>query len=126
MRIFYKKFVGILVFIILILYTLNLKMSLKSSLPDKQVYSVKVPCLKNVFKDVVLVINFNYPMYDKNSKLLHEFYDGVFGKILTCGPLPDDKTSMGPDILYYEEKIWYFRYRCLSKAIEFYPGYSGI
>lgn len=82
------------------------------------------PCYKNVFKDTLLVMNFNYAFYG-NNKILHELYDDVFGKVLTCGPAPDNPNSQGPDILYKEEKIWYFRYRCLTKAIRKYPGFKG-
>ena len=91
---------------------------------SNKVYTRKVRCLKDSFKDTLLVLNFNYPFYE-NIQLLHELYHDVFGKVVMCGPQPNNEAGKGPDILYYEEKIWYFRYRCLTKAIERYPGYTG-
>ena len=85
----------------------------------------KSRCLKNIFQDTVLVMNFNYPFYE-NKNILHELYDDVFGVILACGPpIKANSTGPGPDIEYKEENIWYFRYRCLTKAIQKYPGYNG-
>ena len=92
---------------------------------ESNVEERKPKCLKNVFKDVVLVMNFNYAFYG-NKKILHELYDNVFGQVLACG-LPaenQEDSSLGPDILY-NEPTWYYRYRCLTKAIQKYPGYKG-
>lgn len=115
------------VFIFVVIALLFIVINYQHKKSEKQVKKInknKTKCYKNIFKNTLIVMNFNYAFYG-NNEILHELYDDVFGKILTCGPAPDDPASQGPDILYKEEKIWYFRYRCLTKAIRKYPGYDG-
>ena len=86
--------------------------------PDKE---DSRPCLKDAFKDILLVIAYNYPLYDSIPDLV-ALYEPAFPNLLFCGP-PDDTAS--PDILTVDIIKGYLGYECLGKAIRQHPGYNG-
>ena len=79
------------------------------------------PCLKDAFKDILLVIVYNYPLYDSIPDLV-ALYEPAFPNLLFCGP-PDNAAS--PDILTVKIIRGYLGYECLGRAIRQYPGYTG-
>ena len=79
------------------------------------------PCLKNAFKDILLIIVFHYPMYD-SIPILVDLYKPAFPNLLFCGP--PDKTASS-DILTVDIIQGYLGYECLGRAIRQHPGYKG-
>ena len=79
------------------------------------------PCLKDAFKDILLVIVYNYPFYDSIPNLV-ALYKPAFPHLLFCGP-PDNTAS--PDILTVDIIKGYLGYECLGRAIRRHPGYQG-
>jgi len=79
------------------------------------------PCLKDAFKDILLVIVYNYPFYDSTFHLV-ALYKPAFPNLLFCGP--PDKTST-PDILTVDIIQGFLGYECLGRAITQHPGYQG-
>ena len=78
-------------------------------------------CLKDAFKDILLVVVFNYPFYDSIPDLV-ALYKPAFPHLLFCGP--PDKTA-SPDILTVDIIDGYLGYECLGRAIRQHPGYNG-
>ena len=78
-------------------------------------------CLKDAFKDILLVVVFNYPFYDSIPHLV-ALYKPAFPNLLFCGP--PDKTA-SPDILTVDIIQGFLGYECLSRAIRQHPGYRG-
>ena len=92
--------------------------------PSKE-YINKGKCLRNIFKDYCLVLNFNSPSLYKKIQTLRELYADVFGKILICGPEPDAKSGRHkPDIEFENEGR--YGYHCLGLAVNKHPDYKGI
>ncbi|XP_065662208.1 uncharacterized protein LOC101239942 isoform X3 [Hydra vulgaris] len=85
--------------------------------------TLKKRCFYRVFGDSLLLINFNFPFY-KNIDVLNDLYDGVFGKIVFCGPPPKLEFTKKPDI-EIDSINGYFSYHCLALAINKYPNYQG-
>ena len=79
-----------------------------------------VPCLKNHFKDVLLVIIFHYAFYDTLPLILTN-YQGAFARIAICGP----SSSNSYDIIVVEHHSGYYGYECLGKAVRLNPGLEG-
>jgi len=79
------------------------------------------PCLKDAFKDILLVIVFNYPFYDSIPDLI-ALYKPAFPDLLFCGP-PDNTAS--PDILTVDIIKGFLGYECLARAIREHPGFKG-
>ncbi|KAL9962699.1 hypothetical protein ACROYT_G031828 [Oculina patagonica] len=79
------------------------------------------PCLKNAFRDILLVIVYNYPFYDSIPHLV-ALYKPAFPNLLFCGP--PDKVAH-PDILTVDIITGFLGYECLDRAIRKYPGYQG-
>ena len=79
------------------------------------------PCLKDAFKDILLVIVYNYPMYDSIPDLV-SLYKPAFPNLLFCGPPHNTTTS---DILTVDIIQGYLGYECLGRAIRQHPGYKG-
>ena len=79
------------------------------------------PCLKDAFKDILLVIVFNYPLYDNIPDLV-ALYKPAFPNLLFCGP---PHNTAPPDILTVEMIRGYLGYECLGLAIRQHPGYKG-
>jgi len=79
------------------------------------------PCLKDAFKDILLVIVYNYPFYDSIPDLV-ALYKPAFPHLLFCGP-PDNTAS--PDILTVDIIKGFLGYECLAKAIREHPGFKG-
>lgn len=83
-------------------------------------------CLNGAFRNSVLVLNFNFDQFYSSVPLLYDMYDGVFARIVTCGP---EASKLGsafkPDIVF-EVVSGHFSYRCVGLAVEKYPGYEGL
>ena len=79
------------------------------------------PCLKEAFKDILLVIVYNYPLYDSIPHLI-ALYKPAFPNLLFCGPPHNTAPS---DILTVEVNQGYLGYECLGRAIRQHPGYKG-
>ena len=78
-------------------------------------------CLKNAFKDFLLVVVYNYPFYDSIPHLI-ALYKPAFPHLLFCGPPNDTARS---DILTVDIIRGFLGYECLGRAIRQYPGYKG-
>ena len=79
------------------------------------------PCLKEAFQDILLVIVYNYPLYDSIPDLV-ALYKPAFPNLLFCGP---PHNTAPPDILTVEIIHGYLGYECLGRAIKQHPGYKG-
>ena len=79
------------------------------------------PCLKDAFRDILLVIVYNYPMYGTIPDLV-ALYKPAFPHLLFCGP-PHNTAS--PDILTIDIIKGFLGYECLGRAIREHPGYNG-
>ncbi|XP_078383319.1 uncharacterized protein LOC144665911 [Oculina patagonica] len=79
------------------------------------------PCLKDAFKDILLVIVYNYPFYDSIPHLV-ALYKPAFPNLLFCGP--PDNTSR-PGLLTVDIIKGFLGYECLGRAIRQHPGYKG-
>lgn len=79
------------------------------------------PCLKDVFKDILLVIVYNYPLYDSIPDLV-ALYKPAFPHLLFCGP---PHNTAPPDILTVDIIKGFLGYECLGRAIREHPGYKG-
>ena len=88
------------------------------------------PCKIDVFHRTLLVLSFNLPFYN-NIPRLHAMYDGVFGKVLTCGPpAKKDYTGDPPDILFDVNRggcmlPGCYSFHCMGIAMQKYPDYDG-
>ena len=80
-----------------------------------------MPCLKDAFKNILLVIVFNYPLYDSIPHLTALYKPG-FPNLLFCGP-PTNTATQG--ILTVDIIKGYLGYECLARAIQQHPGYKG-
>ena len=80
-------------------------------------------CLKNAFKDLLLVIVYNYAFYDSIPHLV-ALYKPAFPHLLFCGP-PIDTERSSSDILAVDIIRGFLGYECLGRAIGKYPGYKG-
>ena len=78
-------------------------------------------CLKNAFKDFLLVVVYNYPFYDSIPHLI-ALYKPAFPHLLFCGPSDGTERS---DILTVNIIRGYLGYECLGRSIRKYPGYNG-
>jgi len=79
------------------------------------------PCLKNAFKDFLLVTVYNYPLYDSIPHLV-ALYKPAFPNLLFCGPPDNTERS---DILTVDIIRGFLGYECLGQAIRKHPGYKG-
>ena len=84
----------------------------------------KTDCLRNRFKDHLLVIHFDEPYY-KDNTFIRGLYENVFGKVVICGPEPDAHSGRFVPDIEFESERGKFGYACLGKAIEKFPSYSG-
>jgi len=78
-------------------------------------------CVKEAFKDFLLVIVYNYPFYDSIPHL-EALYKPAFPHLLFCGP-PHNTTASG--ILMVDIIKGFLGYECLGRAIREHPGYEG-
>lgn len=74
------------------------------------------------FKDIVLIIVYNYPYYDSIPDL-RRLYEPVFPKLFICGPKEGNKTVENMTHVFLNKGI--YGYKCLSEAIRQYPGNEG-
>ena len=79
------------------------------------------PCLKDAFKDILLVIVYNYPFYDSIPHL-SALYRPAFPHLLFCGP---PHNTSRPGILTVNIYRGLLGYECLGRAIREHPGYRG-
>ena len=79
------------------------------------------PCLRDAFKDILLVIVYNYPLYDSIPDLV-ALYKPAFPHLLFCGP---PHNTAPPDILTVDIIKGFLGYECLGRAIRQHPGYNG-
>ena len=79
------------------------------------------PCLKDAFKDILLVVVYNHPLYDSIPHLV-ALYKPAFPHLLFCGP-PHNTTP--PEVLTVDIIQGFLGYKCLGRAIREYPGYKG-
>lgn len=88
--------------------------------------SIKPPrrCLKNIFKDHLLVVHFDEPYY-KDNTFVRGMYEDVFGKVVICGPEPDAHSGRFVPDIEFESLRGKLGYACLGKAMEKYPNYTG-
>lgn len=88
--------------------------------------NIKPPhqCLKNIYKDYLLVIHFDEPYY-KDNTFVRGMYENVFGKIVICGPEPDAHSGRFVPDIEFESQRGKLGYACLGKAMEKYPNYAG-
>ena len=77
-------------------------------------------CLRNEFKNVVLIIAYNYALYS-SIPLLRSLYQNAFPTIMFCGPIASDKYPVEGIISHRG----YFSYVCMSLAMEKYPEHQG-
>ena len=83
-------------------------------------------CVVNTLSNTLVVVNFNYPRYD-TMEILQELYDGVFGRIISCGAIASHMPTSDrqPDLVVPRNPAWFFRYQCLAMGIEKYPDFKG-
>ena len=79
------------------------------------------PCLRNAFKDILLVVVYNYPFYDSMPHL-SALYRPAFPHLLFCGP---SHNTTRPGILTVDIYRGVLGYECLGRAIREHPGYRG-
>ncbi|XP_078384463.1 uncharacterized protein LOC144666900 isoform X1 [Oculina patagonica] len=99
-------------------HIINTVLPNRSRQPNK---TASKPCLKNAFKDILLVIVYNYPFYDSIPHLV-ALYKPAFPNLLFCGP-PDEVVH--PDILTINIIKGRLGYECLGRAIQEHPGHEG-
>ena len=78
-------------------------------------------CHLQYFKDIVLIIVYNYPYYDSVPELL-KFYQPVFPKVFICGPKGNTTVA---NITHAFINKGIYGYKCLTEAIRQYPGNEG-
>ncbi|XP_078382356.1 uncharacterized protein LOC144665051 [Oculina patagonica] len=111
---------------------INTVLPTRSRQPNK---TASKPCLKNAFKDILLVIVYNYPFYDSIPHLV-ALYKPAFPNLLFCGPpgttarafhnnLWKALTTAHPDILMINIIQGFLGYECLGRAIREHPGHKG-
>lgn len=109
-------------FMLFVLIILSEKLQFRKFYFSNSFTIARKKCLKDSFKDIIVVLNYNYANYE-NINIMHELYDNVFGKVISCGPPSKDGKS-GPDLLI-KYKIWYYRYTCVAMAMQKYPKFKG-
>lgn len=77
-------------------------------------------CIKNAFRNVLLVIIFNYRIYS-NVPTLKSFYEPAFSDIILCGP--EANSEYGVHQVNISKR--YFGYYCLATAIREKPNFEG-
>ncbi|KAK3744385.1 hypothetical protein QZH41_002697 [Actinostola sp. cb2023] len=83
--------------------------------------NTSLPCLRNAFKDILLVIVYNYPYYN-SIKHFKDFYKPAFPNMVFCGPLD---RSAGSSVMTVDIYRGVLGYECLGKAMRQHPGYEG-
>ncbi|XP_078384465.1 uncharacterized protein LOC144666900 isoform X3 [Oculina patagonica] len=108
----------IIALVILIIYAGFTVLPNKNRPPSK---IASKPCLKDAFKDILLVIFYNYPFYDSIPHLV-ALYKPAFPNLLFCGP---PGATAQPDIPTVDKIKDFLGYECLGRAIREHPGYAG-
>ena len=82
-------------------------------------------CVVNTLVDTLVVVNFNYPVYD-TMEILQELYNGVFGRIISCGAVPRNNSHMKPELIVPAQPVWFFRYhQCFALGMKKHPHFKG-
>ena len=81
-------------------------------------------CVVNTLADTLVVVNFNYPGYN-TMRILQELYNGVFGRVISCGAEISEISNSHPDLIVPLKPTWFFRYQCLAMGIKKYPNFKG-
>ena len=93
----------------------------RRSPPGKQSSTLsKINCLKKKFRDILLVIVYNYPYYD-TIPLLTRLYRPLFRRIIFCGP-PGNSSH---HVITVDVRRGILGYECLGRTIREHPGYEG-
>ena len=77
-------------------------------------------CLNRRFKDILLIIVFNFPLYD-HIPILQNLYNKAFPNMIFCGTETSGKYNIQKARLYKG----YFGYECLTNAISKSSNYTG-
>lgn len=80
----------------------------------------KPNCLQSKFRDILLVVVYNYPYYDSIPHLTH-FYRPMFPRIIFCGP----PGNVSHHVTTIDVHRGILGYECLGKTIREHPGYKG-
>ncbi|XP_022794880.1 probable glycosyltransferase STELLO1 [Stylophora pistillata] len=80
----------------------------------------KSSCLRDAFSGIVLVIVYNYAFYS-SIPTLTALYKNAFPTIMFCGPQKTWNYTVEALVV----KRGFFVYKCMSRAMEKYPGYAG-
>ena len=85
------------------------------------------PCLRGRFNDTLLVITFNFPLYE-SLPLLYSMYRSAFPNIYVCGPKTNKtttRTAIENSVNFLDIHKGYYAYDCVSEAILRHQNYSG-
>lgn len=93
-------------------------LSQQSSFPYKNTNDT---CYLDYFKEIVMIIVFNYPYYD-SVPILTRFYKPIFPKLFICGPRGNKSV---PNVTHVFINKGIYGYQCLAEAIRKYPGNEG-
>lgn len=74
--------------------------------------------LREYFKDILLIINFNHPYYS-NIEFLREIYSPYFPNIVFYG----EETH--PEVVHVSHHLGWFVHRTLEDAMRRWPNYRG-
>ena len=77
-------------------------------------------CFKNRFQNILLVVVFNFPLYD-HIPILYKLYGKVFPNMIFCGT--EDSSNF--TIIKSNIHKGYFSYACLATAMNNYANYTG-
>lgn len=77
-------------------------------------------CLKDKYRDVLLVITYNFDLYDSIPILL-ALYQNAFPNIYICGPNVSESYPVKQLPIYKG----YFAYKCVAEAISLNDKYTG-
>ena len=84
-------------------------------------------CLHHNLNDTLLVITFNFPLYE-SLPVLFSMYSKAFPNIYICGPsdaVNSTKDTAGYPVNRFPIHKGYFAYECVSEAAARYKNYSG-
>ena len=79
-------------------------------------------CFKDHFKEILLIIVFNFPHYEHSSLLL-DAYGKAFPNIIFCGP--ENSTSYSSIMKSLTSKGYFSYDECAARAMRIHNNYSG-
>ena len=99
----------------------NCKIHLQEQIEGKSIYSSPIKrCLRNHYKDILLIIVYHYPYYG-SIPTLETLYKDAFPNIVFCGPKEDLKYHI--NVVDIQNGL--LSYQCMGDIIKKHPGYSG-